>query len=331
MEPVIHLSEGHTHVKSVLWCRPQLTKNLILTKLRMPSSFNIHVFTFEKVENLRREQAKTESNVETKQTLVRFKRKVNTLAVKNREKAPYGYDDDTVELADAYQAHNDPASDVGEEAPDYDDDEENDTFSSYVALDDVSVFEAAELDAIALLADTWDNDLDPVVGAHLVQANVLAYLTFGEEKGKGKGKGKGKFPVRPSCLPSVDRRQRQRELKAKTECRAFGRKGHWAHDRECAMTPSSLSSNTQTHAAHMTTQLHVSSQPKKVTTCFVLSDCSDDSETFANIAGQNVPLPTESTGQTLLTPMASSASTADDTRTESIFDVCGVDDDDEQG
>ena len=30
----------------------------------------------------------------------------------------------------------------------------NDTFSSYVALDDVTVFEAAELDAIALLADT---------------------------------------------------------------------------------------------------------------------------------------------------------------------------------
>ena len=33
-------------------------------------------------------------------------------------------------------------------------------FSSYVALDDVSVFEAAELDAITLLADKWDNDLD---------------------------------------------------------------------------------------------------------------------------------------------------------------------------
>ena len=36
--------------------------------------------------------------------------------------------------ADAYQAHNDPA-DRGID----DDDEENDTFSSYVALDDVTV------------------------------------------------------------------------------------------------------------------------------------------------------------------------------------------------
>ena len=58
----------------------------------------------------------------------------------------YDCDDDMTESANAYQAHNDavhPGSDDGEEAPDYDDDEENDTFSSYVALDDVTVFEAA--------------------------------------------------------------------------------------------------------------------------------------------------------------------------------------------
>ena len=47
-----------------------------------------------------------------------------------------------------------------EEALD-DDDEENDTFSSYDALEDVTVLEAAELDAIALLADTRDNGLLP--------------------------------------------------------------------------------------------------------------------------------------------------------------------------
>ena len=41
------------------------------------------------------------------------------------------------------KAHNDPldpASDDGEEVPDHDDDEENDTLYSYVALDDVTVF-----------------------------------------------------------------------------------------------------------------------------------------------------------------------------------------------
>ena len=70
--------------------------------------------------------------------------------------------------------------------------------------------------------------------------------------------------------------------------------------RSCAMAPASLSSKTQTHTARMTTQLHLSSQTKKVTTCFVLNDYSDDSETLA--AGENVPLPTKSTGQTFLTP-----------------------------
>ena len=41
----------------------------------------------------------------------------------------------------------------------------------------------SELDAIALLADTWDNDLDPEVSAQLVQANVRAYFFF--QKGEG--------------------------------------------------------------------------------------------------------------------------------------------------
>ena len=101
------------------------------------------------------------------------------------------YDEDMDESANAYQAHNnpvDPGSDDGEEALEYDDDEENDTLSSYVALDDVTVFEAAELDAIALLADTWNDDLDPEVSAHLVQASAQANLSFGQDKGKGKGK-----------------------------------------------------------------------------------------------------------------------------------------------
>ena len=55
----------------------------------------------------------------------------------------YHYDEDLDESANAYQAKNhpvDPGNDDGEVAPDYDDVEENDTFSSYVVLDDVSVF-----------------------------------------------------------------------------------------------------------------------------------------------------------------------------------------------
>ena len=76
----------------------------------------------------------------------------------------YGHNDSKVETADAYRAHNDtgnPGSDVGEEALDCKDGEKCDMFSSYITLDDASIFEVAEVDAIALLADTWDNDLDP--------------------------------------------------------------------------------------------------------------------------------------------------------------------------
>ena len=35
---------------------------------------------------------------------------------------------------------------------------------------------SAELDTIALLADTWDNDLDPGVSAQMVQAKVRTFV-----------------------------------------------------------------------------------------------------------------------------------------------------------
>ena len=72
--------------------------------------------------------------------------------------------------------------------------EENDTFSSNVALDDVTFFEAAELDAIALLADTWDNDLEPEASAQLVEASAQADLSFGKEKEKAKARARTNTP-----------------------------------------------------------------------------------------------------------------------------------------
>ena len=216
----------------------------------------------------------------------------------------------TVEPADACQAHNDPidpGSDDGEEIlNDDDDDEGNATVSSYLALDDVTVLEAAELGAVALLADTWDND-----------------------KGKSKGKGRGKYPVRPSHLSLEDRRRRLREVRAQIECRACGRKGHRAHDRECAMSLSSSSTQSQTRTARMTTQQHLSNKTKKIGMYFVLSDYSDEPDSSANMVGQNVPLPKESAGQTLLTPIAPVASATVDTKKGGIFDVHAMDDDDE--
>ena len=60
------------------------------------------------------------------------------------------------------------------------------------------------------------------------------------EKEKGKSSGKGRFLVRSSRLPLSDRRQQLRELRERTECYAFGRKGHWTHDYKCTMSPFSL-------------------------------------------------------------------------------------------
>ena len=86
--------------------------------------------------------------------------------------------------ANDYQAHHD---------------EGNDTFSSCVALDDVTVFEAAELDVIALLADTWNDDLHAEVSAQLVQASAQAYV-FLSERTKEKVKAKQKVRARADIL-----------------------------------------------------------------------------------------------------------------------------------
>ena len=109
---------------------------------------------------------------------------------------------------------------------------------------------------------------------------------------KGKSKGKGKFLVRPSCL----------SLENRNVC---GRKGRWAYDREHTMSPSCLSPKPSTRAARTRTRLHLSSQPEKVATCFVLNDCSDDYGILPKSTGQTFPTSTDST-----------ASTAVDTRTK---------------
>ena len=82
----------------------------------------------------------------------------------------------------------------------------------------------------------------------------------GEGKCKSKGSGKGRYPVQPSHLSLEDRRRRLKELKAKTECRICGRKGHWANDRECAMSSSSSSTQNQTRTARMATRQQLANQ-----------------------------------------------------------------------
>ena len=113
----------------------------------------------------------------------------------------YNYDDDMNEPADAYSSTIQLTLEltIEEGTLDDNDDEENDTFSSYVVLDDVTVVEESELDASALLADTWTKELDLEGSTQLVLASAQAYISFGKEKrkGKGKGKSKGRYPCSP--------------------------------------------------------------------------------------------------------------------------------------
>ena len=119
---------------------------------------------------------------------------------------------------------------------------------------------------------------------------------------------------------------RRRRLKAKIECRACGRKGHWANDRECAMSASRPSTQDQTRAARMATRQQLSNQANQVGVCFVLNQYSGDPDTSADMVGRNVPLPTEPTEQIPLTPTASAAVNIKNTAT---FDVRVMDDNDE--
>ena len=146
-----------------------------------------------RVKDERRAKAKTDSTVLTVQTLVGSAEKAKTLAAENPERVPITRNDDMNESANAYQAHNDPVdpgSDDGAEALDNEDDEENDTFSSYVALDDVTV---------SRQLNWMRNDLDPEVSAQLVQASAQAYLSF-RKRTKEKVKAKQKVRAKADIL-----------------------------------------------------------------------------------------------------------------------------------
>ena len=67
-------------------------------------------------------------------------------------------------------------------------------------------------------------------------------------------------------------------------------------------------------------------QTNQIGACFVLNEYSDDPDTSANMVGQHVPLPTETTEQVPLTPTASAAV---DTKDAATLNVSVMDDDDE--
>ena len=97
----------------------------------------------------------------------------------------YDHGDNTVERADTYQAHSDSSNfggDGREEVLGCAVYEKIDTFSPYVALGEVSTFEATRPDALGPPADRQDNDFDSEVSVQLERAKERVYLPFGEER-----------------------------------------------------------------------------------------------------------------------------------------------------
>ena len=212
--------------------------------------------------NARRERAKTESSVETTQTLAGFRRKVNTLAVENLEQMPITQTSFPLKITITMTTRSNSQMLI----------KHTTTRVTLGVTSEKKLWTAMTTRKTTrflqmLLWTTslvwrqlnWTRLLFSLTHGTVILTQKSAHswckpmykLTFPSERSRVKGKGQS--PVRPSCLPLEDRRQRLRELKAETECRACGRKGHWAHDLECAVSPSSLSSKTQTHTARMTT------------------------------------------------------------------------------
>ena len=73
----------------------------------------------------------------------------------------------------------------------------------------------------------------------VVQAETMAYMARSKANGKGKPLSKDAHGYRPraSGLTVEDRRAKLKEIKMKSTCKACGRNGHWAGDRECPGKP----------------------------------------------------------------------------------------------
>ena len=171
MDPVIHPSEGHRS-DMLLDLSGLTSEERVMVQASISNERDLDRVA-EALIHLRESPIRTKgkgSNVLMIQTLVGFaeKARANTLTGIGKSGAIAHYAKITsVEDYDYYDLRRvilqtpikpttiqlTPEATNGGEALDHDDDEENDTFSPHVALDDITVFEAAELDASALLAE----------------------------------------------------------------------------------------------------------------------------------------------------------------------------------
>ena len=117
--------------------------------------------------------------------------------------------------------------------------------------------ESVELDVLTAFLCSIDFDItDQEHCAYLsetAQTETMAFMARSKAKGKGKpmkGFAHGYRPI-PSGLSLDDRRSKLREIKAKSTCKACGKKGHWAGDMEFTGSKSGKGSKPSPVAHHV--------------------------------------------------------------------------------
>ena len=143
------------------------------------------------------------------------------------EDDPGDEDDPSAYLANpAHESEEDYESEAGSE-----DGQESTAFlaSEESKMDDEEI---ECLNAIAYYASTFgEESLDDHASLDaFVDTQLNAFAAF---KSKGKSKGRGR--LRPSKVSLQDRRDIMAKMKARSNCRKCGRRGHWEGDKECPM------------------------------------------------------------------------------------------------
>ena len=234
MDPVIHLSEGHR--SDMLLDLSGLTRE---ERVMVQASINIER-DFERVaddliiqhprihfrESRKRAKGRQRRNQTWRpQTFVGFRRKVNTLGVKNLEQVPIMQTSRPLKITVMMTTRSNQQMVI----------KHTTTLVTLEVTLEKKLWTAMAtrkticfLHMLLWMTSLFSRQLNcmqllflPTRGTTIL-TQKLAHSCYKPSKGKGKGK----FPVRPSCLLLEDRRQRLRKLKAKTECRVCGRKRH---------------------------------------------------------------------------------------------------------
>jgi hypothetical protein len=239
---------------------------------------------------------------------------------------------------DRYDEGDNDDDDDGDPASAYiagsDDEEEEEVYEDEEEVDIEDPVEASELLSIAFLADSegyLDHlDQDAEGAASYIQESTTAFMAFGKGKKKGSSKGRKGYPVRASTLTIEDRKSKLKALKARTNCKDCGRRGHWRGDPGCTMKKDSAGSQTAQKHRSVRFSLNLSgAYSHGAEDRRLVRDAGDDK--FAGVAAKSkasadvppppVPVATRRAAATRTVPVAKASSSTGSSGSEPSFTV----------